>query len=100
MLIFKKGSYNMIKMNWLTREEKIEILMLAKCTRREAVNYVDKNNATIFTSEELLEEVKTWQFLEEEEYNRYVTMTETKQALPNWDIVDYNNETYFIEYLN
>lgn len=85
----------------MTREQKIEILMEDKCTKKEAINYVDTNNATIFTASELLEEVKYWKLDEEdpETYEAmYLNMIEKKEPLNDWGVVDYDNETYYIAY--
>ena len=86
----------------MTREQKIAILMEDKCTMQEAKNYVDKNNAAIFTASELLEEVKYWK-LEDEDPEaceaEYLNMINNKKPLPDWGIVDYEGTTYYIGYI-
>lgn len=84
-------------MNYLTREQKIEILMDCRCTRKEAVNFVDKNDATFYTADELINDMQYWG-LEDNEKLDYLQMIDTKQALADWNVVDYNGVTYFISF--
>lgn len=86
-------------MNYLTREQKIEILMDCRCTRKEAVNYVDKNDVTFYTVEELLADLDNYgRDDNDEEYKQYIEMINTKQALTDWNVADYNGVTYFISF--
>lgn len=83
--------------NYLTKEQKLEILMDCRCTRKEAVNYVDKNDVTFYTADELLADLDSYVFEDDnEEYKQYIEMIKTKKALPDWNVVDYNGTTYFI----
>lgn len=85
-------------MNWLTDEQKIAILMEDHCTSAEAKKFVTTNNATIYTADELINEMQYWG-LEDNEKLDYLQMINAKKALPDWGIVDYEGKTYYIGYI-
>lgn len=84
----------------MTRERKIEILMLDKCTKSEAEKYL-KNGSIIYEGgdfEKFFDDyMKEWNIKEEdiEEYRKMVT---DKIPALDWGIVEDNGKVYYIEY--
>lgn len=88
----------------MTREKQIQILQADRCTRKEAERYLE-NRVTIFTAQDfeanfdnyMKEWFGTW---DEEEIQAHRKMIEQKIPLTDWSIVDFEGNTYYIQYCN
>lgn len=76
----------------------IEIMMTAGCTKEEAKKHL-KNGSLIFEDfEENYEDyAKEWEY-DEDELKKLKEMVDNKKPMADWDIVKYNDKTYYIEY--
>lgn len=91
----------------MTRERKIEILIKDRCTKSEAIKYLE-NGTTVYEDFEenfelYMEEWKNIGF-DEEEYaemvNNYKEMIKTGIPCIDWGVVKDDGHTYYIEYVN
>lgn len=82
----------------MTREREIEILMIDRCTRKEAERFL-KNGTTIFT--ESTEDIETLlnDCTCEEERSECKKMIEDKIPATDWGIVEDDGKMYYIRYV-
>lgn len=83
----------------MTRERKIELLMLDRCTKSEAEKHL-KNGSTIFEDfEKNIESYLDEWNIEEEDKDEYRKMVTDKIPARDWGIVEDNGKTYYIMYV-
>lgn len=85
----------------MTRERKIEILMLDRCTKSEAEKHL-KNGSTVFEGDDFEkffdDYMKEWS-IEEDDIEEYRKMITDKIPARDWGIVEDNGKTYYIMYV-
>ena len=83
----------------MTKEMKIEILMMDGKTRLEAERHL-KNDSTIFEDfEENIESYLDEWCIDEEDKEEYRKMVNDKIPVDDWSIVEKDGKTYYIMYV-
>lgn len=85
----------------MTRERKIEILMMGHCTKTDAIRHVN-NGACIYTEEDFqgdIEDMMKNFYIGEEEAEDFKKMIYEKIPMEDWEIVKDEEHTYFIMYV-
>lgn len=83
----------------MTKERKIELLMMDRCTKSEAEKHL-KNGSTIFEDfEENIESYLDEWDIEEEDKDEYRKMVTDKIPARDWGVVEDNGKTYYIMYV-
>lgn len=84
----------------MTKERKIEILMMDGCTKAEAEKFLKNNRCTIFTDfEERFESyMKEWG-IAAEDIPKHRRMIEEKIPVTDWGVVETEEQTYYIMYV-
>ncbi len=83
----------------MNEERCIEILMMDKCTKKEAENHL-KRGCVIFTDfEECFDKYMEDLSCDEEQIEAYKKMIQEKVPVPDWSIVEDDGKTYYIMYV-
>ena len=82
-------------------EKRIRILMADRCTEAEAKKYLE-SGAEIYDETELMwiitNEMTDDRGFDDEDRQKYLDMIQNHIPLPDWSIVGFNDEVYYIAY--
>lgn len=83
----------------MTRERELEILMKDGCTKHDAEKHL-KNGCIIFDDfEENFEKYMEEWDVDEDDIPMYRKMIDKKIPVPDWGVVEENENTYYIMYV-